>query len=1598
MTDQPLADGMMRDLQGNVVPIPQGATQEPITQPKAAQSQNDNMMTDLQGNRVPIPQGATQEPVQPGAASRFGSGVAAGAKSMVGDIPSLKDIAVEGAVGPAMQVIKAPIAAYKAYEQARDENQPVVSSLAAGAAGLVGVDAPGIRERAAKGDIAGIVGEAVPSIAMTLLGGEHERLGKVFESDARALQTANATHDAAKAQYGQRLMGQEVSTQQAIDLTKKARDLTDKLRSGDPNVTQQHVDDANTLASAATADSRKATQALNDAHNQRAEAAVQVDRLNRKIQGTTDKLTTRQTKNIVGANEDFKKAIPPSLTGKAAYTDKDYDITRGYLENHHQTVAPVDSVQGTFDALDHIQKDMEQKVAPYREKYSNEPIQTNVRMDVRDALAENPDTSFVQKGMQALEPFNLIDPTVGEAEAIRKKLNSDVRGTLQQTHWDVQTAVDTDPVFAAKYAALDSLRDGIYNTYEDKGVNGIRELRQDEASVIRVRNAAQRQLTKGDVRLRGSSGSGPWRKMLAKGAQTTLAGVGAAGGMATGIPGATEAGAMIGSHLGNKLGTVIAPWDLTRDAMIERSMKVEGGGVPVTNIEGKPLPATQFGPPQPVSPLMDLYTPQRENTPLHSELATHYNEDVNTSYLDLEKRFKDDIGDKKAHGVPLEPAEKTLLGKINLADASDRLKASQQAQKMAAEQKPVPRATIPEDFAPLLEAPKSKLAEGMDTRQGIVHDLAHIVVGDQRGIDFRDGVQSHLHPETSSAGAVMSAPIDWEPFLDDEGNVDPAKLKAKMADFAATYVAGGVANDLYHDVPYTENHHLGADVRVLKSFLKNTGFTEAEASKMIAQATDDAAQILSKPGVQSILESHAAVREEGLDDRYHISPERAELIKQDIQGAIDEHPTRNNAGPNAEGDRSGKATGAGAKNKLEDRNPEVVRQPSKGPDEGKGSDVGEVKPESKLEPKPAESEPRVINPEPPKLDQGGHAGGGVASEEELARPGRFVKIDRSGMPTDQNKVPDFNLKQGEAGYQVKPDGSYELKAGQETPATKRGVEGYAKEVFKPENPKFDVPAPKERSTGDPELDQRIRDAGGTPGGIMKGFDYTDKKTGQPARYPDTALVHHESGSSLNVPTDATPEYIRQQLDNKTAEYTAAAQRRAQPQIHPENPQLGKPELRVSTRVPSGKDATEDAMGDNRLEIDRAALEKTPIKLQQKFADKIREMPGVKIPKGITDIGKVYDRAISQLSDHLKWLYNEETPENRTNNAKWYESAHNMTKKWADNMGYKHEQVAGALASLSPQTEWDLNVSQAKRLIDIHKNHQDAVMGPNEMKTAQDIIDRSRQGKNKTANADLENMLDDIKGKKISDLTGLPRAAAVRLYDETYNPRTFNRIDPATGNEMEVRTNQNGQPTRAGWGNFSNMDKALSILDDGSRKNISDQVGDSHKVRNFYNNIIDPSHPRDVTMDTHAVGAATLTPMSGNTKEVTDNFGGAGSHAGTGVTGTYPLFADAYRKAAGELGIKARELQSVTWEKVRDMFPAEWKTEENMGKVHNEWKRYSDGKQSLADTRENILDMSNQGKKEAAERQAVADQKRQAKLNKPAKSNVPQAGLDALGGK
>lgn len=979
---------------------------------------------------------------------------------------------------------------------------------------------------------------------MAVLGGTgaYESRG-ALRTNRQALDAAQKMHDSTQRVMDARSHEVDVATQQAADAT----DAAEKARNAefDGTGTRQQTIEAENNASAAAANAKKAQNALGEAREAHGNAGVERDRLQRKINKADMKVSAKQTQEAAGVYEDLQKVAPSAPKGPASYTDKDARIVRGYLEDHHQNVENIDTKQGLYDALDHTQKQMENQVKPYVEKYAYEPISSDVVRDVRDGLAESPQASFVESGMNSLlEKYPQLEekPNIQEAEKIRADLNAINRGELN-TKWGrrLDDALKGDPDFAARYYAAESLRNGIYGTFEEKGVQGIRELRQDESSVIRVRNAVERSgLQKGSVKSRGSGESGAFRKAAAWATQKGMTMLGAKVGGPWGAAAAESAHPAIGR--------AIAPGDLTHDQIVSRMMKPRVADVPITEITGPGQPSLA-GPREIGLSPKDMQHVQREFGPLHAELATHYGESVgDSSYSDLEKRFSEDIQDKQFHGVTLESSEKSLLKQINQQNASDLLAAREAAKQDAVTGKTIGQYNLPDRVEPVLEAP-GKLANGMTTREALVHDLAHVVVGSERGLSFEDGIRSHNHPANKGTGRVMSAPINFEPFMDEEGNIDFGKLSKQMPDIVATYVAGGVANDLFHDVPFTENHALGADYDVMKSFMKKAGFSEVEASKMIAQAAEDAATVLSRAGMRDIIEGHAALREAGLNEKYHFSPERLEQVLQDVkEGTKRESTTGKSSGVNGEGDQPTSEPGAGPERKAKNESSENVREEGKGSTEDKEGVSGKPAAASDTSARTGEGTDTSKSNDPAFSavtgPQGGHAGGGVASVEELNRPGRFVKISRSGAPTDQVKTPDFNLGPGEAGYQVMPDGTYKLKAGQETPATKRGVEGYAKELYgktaalQPAFASHTPGMPPERSTGVPEFDEAIKAGGGIPGGLQKGDPEIN--------LPDLALFHDpQSGSTLALRSDdVTAASVERELKKSRAMYAAAAERKA----------------------------------------------------------------------------------------------------------------------------------------------------------------------------------------------------------------------------------------------------------------------------------------------------------------------------------------------------------------------------------------------------------------------------------------------------------------------
>jgi hypothetical protein len=388
---------------------------------------------------------------------------------------------------------------------------------------------------------------------------------------------------------------------------------------------------------------------------------------------------------------------------------------------------------------------------------------------------------------------------------------------------------------------------------------------------------------------------------------------------------------------------------------------------------------------------------------------------------------------------------------------------------------------------------------------------------------------------------------------------------------------------------------------------------------------------------------------------------------------------------------------------------------------------------------------------------------------------------------------------------------------------------------------------------------------------------------------------------------------------------------------------------ISTRYPSAvatkKFTPEDVMS-HGLRVEGRLINETP-GLAEKHAALVSKYPGVVVPEG-SDAGQTLDTFKNHVVENLKWLYNQSTPEEQEANKGWYDGAHNFTKELANDYGIDHRRAAGVTASLSPQKDWDMNVGLAERVIDINQMHKETVTSPEMLAKGKEIVDRTG------TNVKLGELMNDIAGKKYGELTDpFEKAAWIRLYDETNNPREFHKIGP-DGSKGELRTNKGGGTSQISWGSLNEIAKAVNIMDDGSRENISRQLGTQHKVRSFYNNIIEPDSSRgDTTIDTHAVAAGLMRPLSGNSAEVTHNFSGPGSNK-TGLSGTYALYQDAYTQAAKDLGIQhPRQLQSVVWEKIRKMFPAEFKTKENQSAISDIWSQVNDGQLTADEAREQI---------------------------------------------
>lgn len=507
-----------------------------------------------------------------------------------------------------------------------------------------------------------------------------------------------------------------------------------------------------------------------------------------------------------------------------------------------------------------------------------------------------------------------------------------------------------------------------------------------------------------------------------------------------------------------------------------------------------------------------------------------------------------------------------------------------------------------------------------------------------------------------------------------------------------------------------------------------------------------------------------------------------------------------------------------------------------------------------------------------------------------------------------------------------------------------------------------------------------------------------------AEYARARLTGKTAESLGDVPLAArlTPEEKEARAQKKTDDQAAAAKAK-NPPLETGNEVTDIYNRRtVSARAPTSPGAKENPVTQD-LGLDLNTYLKAPNLLAKVMAT-LSTYPQLRPARAGTTDEQQLRTFIGVLRDNLLWLHDQVDPKIRERSKLWYDGALKITERAAKRYQVTRRQFAAVLATQSPQKDWFENVSLADRITSIFQRYQnhawDAKMekaaarvlrqeelaelaedlnedaseasassskfinakaraiatksqGKVSFERAKEIATAAQAKKNEVNQV----RLDRVRGKRLDELyDDLDAAIWVRVFDAAHHSPHYHTVSPE-GNFVGIRQAALG-PARIRWGTFAGVAKSIAVLKDGTIENISTQLGKEHKIRNFYNNIIAPNDPRGyVTMDTHAIAADMVSPFSGFSIPVSHNFGSRGAPGSSvyGISGTYPIHGEGYTRAAKARDLLPREMQSITWEAIRGMFPAQFKRKPNIDHINALWQDYHDGKLTLAKTREAILE-------------------------------------------
>jgi hypothetical protein len=402
------------------------------------------------------------------------------------------------------------------------------------------------------------------------------------------------------------------------------------------------------------------------------------------------------------------------------------------------------------------------------------------------------------------------------------------------------------------------------------------------------------------------------------------------------------------------------------------------------------------------------------------------------------------------------------------------------------------------------------------------------------------------------------------------------------------------------------------------------------------------------------------------------------------------------------------------------------------------------------------------------------------------------------------------------------------------------------------------------------------------------------------------------------------------------------------------------EREIPTRQPWGKKATDNAQTMLLATDLSSAME------DEGHVDKLVNTMGgydsFKIDRR-KSLAQRVEQIVRQGVDNLLYIWDRTPDAQRQIARQWYDAAHRIAADIEQATDVTRDQAAALLAILSPGTNWNANVAMARRMSQIWSREQDTVTTPEMVEKAKTVLvpDMKKWSSLTEEQQARWNAINQIKeslvGRRLSDLDDDTEIAIwIRLYDAAHGAYGFDAIEP-DGKISGKVTKANGEQAKMNWGTVGDLAKAVSVVRDGGLETINLNLGQNHKVRNFYNNILTPESDQHVTIDTHAVAGALMMPLSQTSKELIHNFSGPAS-AVTGFTGTYPLYHEMYRRAGEARGVLPREMQSVVWEVTRLMFDPSLKRSGRAQQMNEVWREYKKGRLSYEAARDQVYALSN----------------------------------------